>query len=123
MLKKTPASAGAARDGGSVPGSGRSPGEGNGNPLPYSCLENSMDRRPGRASVRGVTKSRVLVSAHTQGYVIKGSAMNIFTNKHLVTFEVICLERTVLWHLLSMTPDKVFLPFALLSSWVVVRLE
>ena len=33
-----------ARDPGSIPGSGRSPGEGNGNPLQYSCLENSMDR-------------------------------------------------------------------------------
>ena len=33
-----------ARDAGSIPGSGRSPGEGNGNPLQYSCLENSMDR-------------------------------------------------------------------------------
>ena len=60
--------------------------------------------------------------AHTHR-VIKGSAMDIFTDKHLVTFEVICLERTVLWHLLAVTPDKVFLPFALLSSWVVVRLE
>ena len=38
------ASACSARDPGSIPGSGRSPGEGNGNPLQYSCLENSMDR-------------------------------------------------------------------------------
>ena len=37
------ASACSARDPGSIPGSGRSPGEGNGNPLQYSCLENSMD--------------------------------------------------------------------------------
>ena len=39
-------------------GSGRSPGEGNGNPLQYSCLENSMDRGAWRATVRGVTKSQ-----------------------------------------------------------------
>ena len=43
---------------GSIPGSGRSPGEGNGNPLQYSCLENSMDRGAWRATVHGVTKCR-----------------------------------------------------------------
>ena len=41
---------------GSVPGLGRSPGEGNGNPLQYSRLENSMDRGTWRATVHGVTK-------------------------------------------------------------------
>ena len=41
----------------SIPGSGRSPGEGNGYPLPYSCLENPMDRGAWRATVHGVTKS------------------------------------------------------------------
>ena len=40
-----------------IPGLGRSPGEGNGNPLQYSCLENSMDRGPWRAPVQGVTNS------------------------------------------------------------------
>ena len=40
-----------ARDPGSIPGLGRSPGEGNGNPLQYSCLENSMDRGPWWATV------------------------------------------------------------------------
>ena len=40
-----------------IPGLGRSPGEGNGNPLQYSCLENSMDRRAWRATVYGVAKS------------------------------------------------------------------
>ena len=47
-----------ARDLGSIPGSGRSPGEGNGNPLQYSCLENLMDRGILQAIVHGVTKSR-----------------------------------------------------------------
>ena len=42
----------------SVPGSGRSLGEGNGNPLQYTCLENSMDGRVWWAAVHGVTKSR-----------------------------------------------------------------
>ena len=40
------------------PGSGRSPGGGNGNPLQYSCLKNPMDREAWRATVHGVTKSR-----------------------------------------------------------------
>ena len=42
---------------GSVPGLGRSPGEGNGNPLQYSCLENSMDRGAWRATVHEVAES------------------------------------------------------------------
>ena len=46
-----------AGDLGSIPGSGRSPGEGNGNPLQYSCLENSIDRGAWRAILYGVTKS------------------------------------------------------------------
>ena len=45
-------------DPGSVPGLGRSPGEGNGNPLQYSCLENSMDQGDWQATVHGVTKSQ-----------------------------------------------------------------
>ena len=45
-----------AGDPGSIDGLGRSPGEGNGNPLQYSCLENSMGRGAWRATVRGVTK-------------------------------------------------------------------
>ena len=47
-----------AGDPGSIPASGRSPGEGNGNPLQYSCLENSMDRGAWWATVHGVTKSQ-----------------------------------------------------------------
>ena len=44
MVKNPPANAGDTRDASSIPGSGRPPGEGNGNPLQYSCLENSLDR-------------------------------------------------------------------------------
>ena len=49
-------------DPGSIPGSGRSPGKGNGNPLQYSCLENPMDGRAWYATVHGVTKSRTRLS-------------------------------------------------------------
>ena len=44
VVKNLPASAGDIRESGSIPGLGTSPGEGNGNPLHYFCLENSMDR-------------------------------------------------------------------------------
>ena len=46
-----------AKGEGSVPGLGRSPGEGHGNPLPYSCLENPMDRGTWWATVHRVTES------------------------------------------------------------------
>ena len=51
-----------ARDPGSIPGSGRSPGEGNGYPHKYSCPENSMDRGAWQATVHGVAKSRTRLS-------------------------------------------------------------
>ena len=53
----TELNAGDSEDTGSIPGSGRSPGEGNGNPLQHSCLGNPMDRGAWRAIVHGVTKS------------------------------------------------------------------
>ena len=52
-------------DPGLIPVSGRSPGEGNGNPLQYSCLENSMDRGAWWATVHGVTKSQTQLSDFT----------------------------------------------------------
>ena len=56
MLKNPPANAGDARDRGSVPGCGRSPGGGKDNPFQYSCLENSVDRGAWWATVDGVPK-------------------------------------------------------------------
>ena len=53
MLKNLPANAG---DRSSIPGLGRYPGEGNGNPLQYSCLGNSMDREAWQATVHRVAK-------------------------------------------------------------------
>ena len=53
VVKSLPANAG---DAGSIPGLGRTPGEGNGNPFPYSCLENPMDRGAWWARHHGVTK-------------------------------------------------------------------
>ena len=57
-VKNPSAKAGDVRETGSIPVSGRSPGEGNGNPLQYSCLENSMDRGSWQATVHRVAKSQ-----------------------------------------------------------------
>ena len=62
VVKNLPADAGDARDVGSIPESGRSPGVGNGNPHPYSCLENSMDSGAWQATVYGVAKSQTQLS-------------------------------------------------------------
>ena len=58
VVKNLPANAGEESDMGLIPGSGRSPGVGNGNPLQYACLENSMDRGAWQATVHGVTKNQ-----------------------------------------------------------------
>ena len=67
VVKDLPANAGEAGDLGSIPGWGRSPGGGNGNPLQYSCLGNPMDRGARWATVHKVTKSWTWLSnwAHT----------------------------------------------------------
>ena len=57
MVKDPPANAGDIRHVGSMPGLGKSPGEGNGYPLQYSCLVNSMDRGTWQGTALGVAKS------------------------------------------------------------------
>ena len=57
VVKNPTANVGDVRDAGSIPGSGRFPGEGHGNPLQYSCPENPMDRGAWWATVHGVAKS------------------------------------------------------------------
>ena len=58
MVKNLPANSGDTGDGGSITGSGRSPGGGNENPLQYSCLENCMNGGAWWATVHGITKSQ-----------------------------------------------------------------
>ena len=57
VVKNPPATVGDVRDTGSIPGLGRSPGEGNGNPLQYSCLQNPMDR--GACRLQSIGSHRV----------------------------------------------------------------
>ena len=59
VVKNMPANAGDVRDMGLIPELERSPGEGNGNSLQYSCLENPMDRGAWCVIVHGVTKSQI----------------------------------------------------------------
>ena len=58
MVENLPIDAGDEGDAGLICGLGRSPGEGNGNPFQYSCLENPMDREAWQATVHGVTKNQ-----------------------------------------------------------------
>ena len=58
VVKNSPASAGDIRDTSSIPGLGRSPGGGNGDPIQYSCLENPMDRGAWQVTVHKVAKTR-----------------------------------------------------------------
>ena len=80
MVKNLPANAGDVRDVGLLPGSGRSPGEGNGNPFQYSCLNNPMDRGAWQATVHRLTKSQTR---------LKGLSMHIGIS--LLNSFVLCL--------------------------------
>ena len=74
MLKNLAVNAGNVRDVGSIPGSGRSPGEGHGNPLQSSCLENPIDKGAWQATVHRVAKSRTQLKRlcmHSSKQVVK----------------------------------------------------
>ena len=66
VVKNPPANVGDTRDMGSIPGLGRSPGGGNGNPLQYSCLQNPMSRGAWWAIVHEVAKSQTPLNTHTR---------------------------------------------------------
>ena len=76
VVKNLPASAGDVRDMGSIPGWGRSPREGTGNPLQYSCLKNPMDRGAWRAIVHRVTKESDTVQKVLSTGKIKSCIIN-----------------------------------------------
>ena len=66
MVKNPPTN---VEDSGSIPGSGRSPGEGNGNPLQYSCLENPTDIGTWRGTVHGMAESDMTEQLHAQAQI------------------------------------------------------
>ena len=70
MVKNPLDNAGDARDAGLIPESGRSPGEGNGNLLQYSCLKTSMDRGAWGATVHRVSKNQTQLSTHRKAYLL-----------------------------------------------------
>ena len=78
VVKNLPASIGDKGDMGSILGSGRSPGEGNGNPLQYSYLENPPDRGAWWATVHGVTKSQTWLRPHTHQITFSASQTILF---------------------------------------------
>ena len=78
VVKNPPANSGDTRDVGLIPGSGRSPGGGIGNPLQYSCLENAMERRAWQAAVHKVTRSetrRKRLSMHRRDRLSKADCL------------------------------------------------
>ena len=83
---------------GSIPGSGRSPGDGNGNPLQYSCLENPTDGRAWLASVHGVAKSQTRLSdftttreaLHAAVHGVAKSRTRLSNRVELIVFRITC---------------------------------
>ena len=80
MVKNPPTNEGNLGDMGLLPGLGRSPGEGNGYPLQYSCLKSSTDRGTWWSAVHGVPKSWTWLSTHTCS--IKLSELDVRINSH-----------------------------------------
>ena len=91
-------SACSAGDPGSIPGSGRYAGEGNGNPLQYSCLENPLDRGAWQATVCGVAKSRTRLS----NFTLIGMVLNwTFSNKKFHKSKTLFWKKGFSQHVLS----------------------
>ena len=104
VIKNPPANAGDTGDMGFIPGLGRSPGVGNGNPLQYSCLKNSMDRGAWWATAYGVSKSRTRLSdEHTSTqFSVKGQS-GFFRNQ--ITTKEVFLNSRIFKRRLSLTRD------------------
>ena len=82
VVKNSLTNAGDARDAGSIPGLGRFPEEGSGNPLQYSHLKNSMDLGALQVTAHGVGKSQTLPSTHTAAHLLE--LPNIFPTFFLI---------------------------------------
>ena len=101
------ASASNVGDPGSIPGSGRSPGEGNGNPLQYSCLENPIDGEAQQVIVHGVTKSQTRLSDFTfkdEKPRIEVRLSKLQCKKHK-TKSITKIKNTYIWNLFFKKQD------------------
>ena len=101
VVMNPPPNAGATGDKDSLPGLGRSPGGGNGNPLQYSCLGNPMDRRAWWATAHGAAKEldmSELLNNHNSLFTSPG-------------FDVCCVRTVLHWNLISVLPRLMY-PFS-----------
>ena len=113
------ASAGNAGDPGSIPGLGRSPGEGDGNTLQYSSLKNPMERGAWRATVHGVTKSRTRLSdlhTHTHTHTHTHIHALYFQCSSYRDWQIICCSVLKSWYDLAL--GKEFTPLMKLI-WII----
>ena len=117
VVKNPPTNAGDLRDTGSVPGLGRFPGGGNGNPLQYPCLNNPMDRETWWVTVHRVTKSRTRLrqfSTHEQ-------LLKLENVKHRSQLRSICVPNSQ--HLYSeVSPENVLFFSGLSLPIIILRL-
>ena len=107
--KSPPASAGDTGDSGLIPGSGRSPGGGHGDPLQYSCLENPMVRGAWWATVHGVTKGQTQVSKHLLPSDLLTFPLIFFFYSRIPFSTLYYIYSTyLLWLLMARTVDQNF---------------
>ena len=88
VVKNQPAYVGGTRDADSIPGLGRSPGGGHGNPLQYSCLENPRDRGAWWAAVHGVAKSRTRLSDFTFNFHFHALEKEMATHSSVLAWRI-----------------------------------
>ena len=95
MVKNPLANAGAKKDADSIPGSGRSPGGGHGNPLQYSCLENPKDRRVWRVTIYSHKESdmtlhaRMIPSWYPRELLVVGKISHICDDRSVVSVAIV----------------------------------
>ena len=121
VVKNLPANAGNARDTSLIPGLGRSLGEGNGNPLKYPCLENSMDRRTWWATVHRVVKSLTCLKQLSMHIVDLQCCVSFkctaqwFTHTHIYVCVCVCVC-VYIYIYIYIIPFRILFPYSLLQN-------
>ena len=117
------ASAYNAGEPGSIPGSGRSPGEGNGNLLQYSCLENPMDGRTWKAAVHGVTQTSTLLSNFTLTFTLLSNIYKWPKNLLCVTIGYASSLYAMHYCNVGLISEKAMAPHSSTFAWKIPWLE